>query len=102
MWVKTDNGVDDLDSGRSFTVEYVDDTFGHRTWEVVTRNNNRARRALKGGYTTENEARAALDEFLAANNITAVALAEPNDADAEAEAEAVTDGDRGSEVGKGA
>jgi hypothetical protein len=100
MWVQTDNGVENLETGLSFGVECQDTSRGVRTWDAVVRRNGRGRRVLQSGYKTENEARAALDEFLAANDVVAVAMAEPNDEDTEAEA--VADGvDRGENVGKG-
>lgn len=83
MWTKLDNGKTvNLETGQVFDIRYTDDDRLVRTWEVYTSSPNLRSAganglALKTGYKTEEEARAALDDFLSSHKIKSVQVQPP-------------------------
>lgn len=81
MWFRRSKmRVENLETGASFTVRKIEDARLIPSWEVVfatTAARTVSGNVLAEGYKTEEEAIAALDDFLSEMGVTAVALQPP-------------------------
>jgi hypothetical protein len=80
MWFRqSKTTVTNLETGLGFAVRGVADARQVTTWEVASTNPNRnpGTLVLEVGYKTQDEALAALDEFLSAQGVKATAIQPP-------------------------
>lgn len=71
MWIRKQNGdVQSLDTGHALAVKTVENAQREKSFNLISYNPTVGSVVLTEGYATEEDARAALEEFVSALDIT--------------------------------